>query len=381
MGIAVTRIGGSDRYETSIEIAKKLGSAATAVIATGDNFPDALSIAPIAAIKGYPILLTYKDQLPYNVRAYISDNIDDTVVVGGTGVISNYVYNQLPSANRLSGADRYATNLSIIEAYADNLDFSSCYIATGEDFPDALAGAALASSERTPLLLTSSVVSSAASNLLREQDVNTIVALGGSSVVSGNVLNRLASTISGVSSALSAPKNLSATLENSDEIYLDWDAVPNATSYYVYRATSYNGTYTRIATVSTSYYYDTGLSADETYYYKVQAHNSSGTGAYSSRVSATTNTGDYLEAPTNLEATAESSSSIYLAWDSVPDATSYYIYRASSSSGTYVKIATVSHEYYTNSGLSSGMTYYYRVKAHNSSSTSNNSNRAYATTD
>lgn len=381
LGISVTRLAGVDRYETSIKVAEKLGYASQAFIATGDNFPDALSIAPIAAMKGYPILLTAKDQLPYNVKTYINNNIYDTVVIGGTGVVSTYVYNQLPSPARLAGIDRYATNMSVIKEYVNDLEKDICYVATGENFPDALAGSALAASDRAPILLVGTYASSDAKNFLSNQDAGSVIAFAGTSVVSDAVLNSLESSTTGSSSVLSSPDNLSAEFRGSSEINLDWDPVSNTSSYYVYRATSYSGTYTKIATVTTSYYYDTNVSDDTTYYYKVQAHNSSGTSAYSSRVSATTDSGVSLAAPTNLSAETLSSSSIDLSWDAVDDATSYYVYRATSSTGTYSKIATLYNEYYTNTGLTSGRTYYYKIQAHNSSDTSSYSTRAYATTD
>jgi hypothetical protein len=84
------------------------------------------------------------------------------------------------------------------------------------------------------------------------------------------------------SSNLSAPSDLTATAESSGKIFLEWDSVDDATSYTIYRATSYSGTYSKIDTVTASHYTDSGLSEDTTYYYMVKAVNSSGTSAYSS---------------------------------------------------------------------------------------------------
>jgi hypothetical protein len=186
-----------------------------------------------------------------------------------------------------------------------------------------------------------------------------------------------------LSTSLSAPDNLTATAESDDEISLDWDSVTDATSYYVFRSTSYYGTYTKIATVTTTNYIDDNLAYNTAYYYKVQAVNSSGSSVYSSVANATT--GDEsdsdLDAPDDLTATAQSDSEISLDWDSVTGATSYYVYRATSSSGTYTKIATVTTSSYTDDGLTADRTYYYKIKAHSSTDTSDYSSGAHATTD
>lgn len=381
LGMTVTRISGENRYETSVKVAEKMGYVNQAVIATGDNFPDALSIASIAAIKGLPILLTAKDQLSEGVKKYLKDNVQSTIVVGGTGVVSNYIYNQLPSPTRLNGNNRYETNLNIVKAYVEELNFNTCYIATGEDFPDALAGSALASLNNSPIILVNNSISLSTIDFLSNRSVDHIVAFGGTGAVSDTVLLSMGSTTSVSNGVPSAPTNPSATSLGSDEIYLNWNSVDDATSYYIYRSTSSSGTYSKIDTVTSTSYYDTSLSEDTTYYYKIQAHNSSGTSAYSSRVYTTTEYGINLEAPSNLEAAALGSDEIYLTWNAVDYATSYYIYRATSSSGAYTKIATVYNEYYTNSNLTANRTYYYKVQAHNASETSNYSARAYVTTD
>ncbi|ODA40592.1 fibronectin type III domain-containing protein [Desulfosporosinus sp. BG] len=186
----------------------------------------------------------------------------------------------------------------------------------------------------------------------------------------------------GLNTSLSAVNDLSASSDGSDEISLDWNSVNDATSYCIYRATSYSGTYTKIDTVTTtSYTDDTDLADDTTYYYKVQAVNSTGTSAYSSIVFATTDESDALSAPDDLTATVKSSSKISLEWDSVSNATSYYIYRSTSYSGTYSKIATTTTSSYTNTSLSADTKYYYKVKAVNSSETSAYSSIVSATTE
>ena len=85
-------------------------------------------------------------------------------------------------------------------------------------------------------------------------------------------------------------------------------------------------------------------------------------------------------APTGVTATATSSSSITVSWSSVSNVTGYYIYRSSSSSGTYSQVDTSPSTSYTNTGLSASTTYYYKVAAYNSSGTGPQSSYASATT-
>jgi putative cell wall-binding protein len=86
----VIRYSGTGRYETSVLVAEEIGASSQVVLATGANFPDALSIAPIAASKGLPILLTDTISVPDQITQYLSSNtFTKRYVIGGTGVISN----------------------------------------------------------------------------------------------------------------------------------------------------------------------------------------------------------------------------------------------------------------------------------------------------
>ncbi|WP_068966963.1 cell wall-binding repeat-containing protein, partial [Desulfosporosinus sp. BG] len=293
LGIEVSRIAGNNSYETSIKIAQSMGQFDQAVIASSETFPDALSIAPIAAMKGIPILLTPKDNLPGNVKAYLLKTVKSTYVVGGTGVISESVLNQLPSPKRLSGIDRYETNIRIIKEFENELRFNISYLSTGENFADALAGAALASLTDSPVFLVRDPVDQSTRNFFRgkRNSIEKEIVFGGIVVVPDSILISLNETTNG-SDTPSAPANLKATTASSSQINLTWDPVQEATSYYVYGATSSSGTYTQIATVTTAGYINTGLWADTTYYYKIKAVNDAGTSSYSSIDYAKTNLSD-----------------------------------------------------------------------------------------
>ncbi|MDR3540455.1 MAG: fibronectin type III domain-containing protein, partial [Desulfosporosinus sp.] len=180
------------------------------------------------------------------------------------------------------------------------------------------------------------------------------------------------------------PTNLTATAVSSSQINLTWDATSGATSYYLYMATSYYGTYNNIAVLTSSSYAHTGLSTNGTYYYKVQAVNSDGYSGFSAITYATTtntNTAYSIPStPTNLIATPASSSQINLTWDATSGATSYYLYMATSYYGTYNNIAVLTSPNYAHTGLTTNGTYYYKVQAINSYGSSGFSAIAFATT-
>lgn len=189
-GIECERISGSDRYETSVAVASKLDNVKKAVLATGNEFPDALSVAPWAASNGVPILLTEKDSIPESVEKYIKDNkISEVYVIGGKGVISNDVMSKLPNPTRIEGEDRFATNLAVLKTFEDEFDFSRIFIATGNDFPDALSGSALACATKSPIILVDSKPISQTKKYIntKKEAITEVYIMGGEGVVSDEV--------------------------------------------------------------------------------------------------------------------------------------------------------------------------------------------------
>ena len=148
---------------------------------------------------------------------------------------------------------------------------------------------------------------------------------------------------------------------------LKWNAVIGAAKYEVYRARSLNGDYLKYSTVTgTSYTNTSYIENGNTYYYKVRALDASGTaGAWSSIVSVTyraASTGT-LSAPT-VTGGNDSQGRPTLKWNAVTGAAKYEVYRARSKDGTYTKYSTTTGTAYTNSSyLTSGATYYYKVRA------------------
>ncbi|MGH4118054.1 cell wall-binding repeat-containing protein [Clostridium sp.] len=197
----ISRIGGKTRYETATLVASKLDKANAVVIASGENFPDALSISSIASKLGMPILLSKKDGLSDFSKAYIKNNsIEKTYIVGGLGVLTGAIETQVPSPKRLGGSNRYATNLAIINSFETELNFDNVYLATGEDFADALSGSALAAQTSSPIILKNRALNSDANAYLKSKmnSKSNVVALGGKSVISDIMVQELIDIVAAI---------------------------------------------------------------------------------------------------------------------------------------------------------------------------------------
>ena len=144
---------------------------------------------------------------------------------------------------------------------------------------------------------------------------------------------------------------------------LKWNAVTGAAKYEVYRARSKDGDYIKYSTVTGTSYTNTSYIEDgNTYYYKVRALKSDGTaGAWSSIVAVTYK--QTLSAPA-VTGGNDAQGRPTLTWKAVSGAAKYEVYRARSKDGTYTKYSTTTGTAYTNSSyLTSGATYYYKVRA------------------
>jgi fibronectin type 3 domain-containing protein len=159
------------------------------------------------------------------------------------------------------------------------------------------------------------------------------------------------------------PLGLNAIPLSSTSIVVSWNPVGNALSYRLYRRSG-AGPLELIATPSSTSHTDTGLSPSTTYYYKVSAANGSGEGAQSNETYAMTlaeGAGTApASAPTGLTATV-TTSTISLSWNALEGALTYIVYRSPSSSGSWEIRGTPGSASYTDTGLSPGTAYYYKV--------------------
>jgi phosphatidylinositol-3-phosphatase len=175
-----------------------------------------------------------------------------------------------------------------------------------------------------------------------------------------------------------APTNLTAVPGDSS-VALSWTASAGATSYNVKRSLTSGGSYTTIASVTTTSFPDSGLTNGVTYYYVVSASNLSGESSNSTEASATPNVAA-PPAPTNLTAAA-GNQQVTLNWSAAPGAVSYQVNRGTANGGPY---DTIVHSGITGTSdidntVVNGTTYYYVVTAFNSGGQSPDSNQAIAT--
>ena len=202
---SVTRVWGANRYATAAALSSaNFAPGVSAVfIATGQNFPDALAAGPAAGREDSPILLVRQDSVPGETAAELSRlNPGRIVVVGGSAVVSDGVMATLNgftsgTVTRMWGANRYAT-AAAVSAATFSPGVSTVYVATGANFPDALAGGPAGVINDGPILLVrqNAVPSETAAELAR-LNPGGVVVLGGSAVVSSSVVTELQSMISG----------------------------------------------------------------------------------------------------------------------------------------------------------------------------------------
>lgn len=199
-GIKITRIGGADRYETGVQVAQKLGKPSEIAVVNADDFHDGLSVAPIAALKGMPIILTSRDSLPDVSKKYLQANkkVDQTYVVGGTEQVSDSVFNLIPNGKRIGSGDVYARNIAVIDVFKSEISTGTIYVASAKDFPDSLVASALAPRTSSPVFYVDDTVPEDSLNFLRTKIVNNVKIVGGLGAVSYDAQTEVESAPLGV---------------------------------------------------------------------------------------------------------------------------------------------------------------------------------------
>lgn len=212
------RIAGDSRIDTAILVSKEYirtypqaSQNRAVVLANAYNFPDALSGAVLSGISYGPLLLTPQDHLPSAVRNEIArTGVNRVYVLGSEDSVGPAVVSAIqamspaPTVIRVEGDDRYHTAAEIaLQAQSDDVIYglpisNLAIIASGENFPDALAASALSARARTPILLTEQHrLNSDAREALLHLGTTDVVVLGGPASVSTAVTDRLANVLGG----------------------------------------------------------------------------------------------------------------------------------------------------------------------------------------
>ncbi len=186
--LTIRRIAGINRYETSKRIFEE-SKKESIVLASGQNFPDALSASPLLMKSG--LLLTDKSSLsPELIETVKNVKNKEIEIIGGLGSISSYLEKQLveeyniSSAKRISGIDRYATSVEL----ANNIQSDMVIIASGESFPDALAASTLAQKSNSPILLVSkNRIDKSVAAYIKNNNIKKAIIVGGEKTISKNV--------------------------------------------------------------------------------------------------------------------------------------------------------------------------------------------------
>jgi putative cell wall-binding protein len=188
------RVGGADRYEASRNVAEYAFGDGTerAYVATGTNFPDALSAGAAAGSKGAPVVLVYGEASAVDAAtATLLDGLGVTAitVAGGPNSVSNGLassLNAIAPTTRQAGADRFAASAAInLEAFPFS---NEAFVVTGLKFPDALVGSSWAGAIGAPLYVShQDCVTAEALAAMANQGVMHVTLIGGRDSLSSAV--------------------------------------------------------------------------------------------------------------------------------------------------------------------------------------------------
>ncbi|WP_195962593.1 cell wall-binding repeat-containing protein [Clostridium tyrobutyricum] len=209
---SVTRLSGANRYATNLAVANELVknhgvSKDNLLVVTGQAYSDALSAAPVAAAKGEILLLSTNDKTAMG-DTYDFAKDSNVTVIGTTNSVDAATYSSLNADKRVDGgANRFATNMNILDTFKDDLKADKLYVATAKpnadgandtQFADALVASAIAGKYSAPLVLTNSdadtdtatnnAISYIGKTATKDTDLQVV---GGTGVVSDKLVGKI----------------------------------------------------------------------------------------------------------------------------------------------------------------------------------------------
>lgn len=185
----IDRIAGKDRYDTAAAVARKFvekteKEATTAIIASGEDWPDALTASTLAIKTKSPVLLVRSNSVGASVEKAIKDlGVKNSYIIGGKKAVSEELQKELPKLiKRLKGSNRYETAAEVAKQTFPKSDHA--FLVSGEAFADALAIGPVAGRIGSPILLTQKeVLPKASEKVLKNDVVDNFTIIGGVSVV------------------------------------------------------------------------------------------------------------------------------------------------------------------------------------------------------
>ena len=223
----VERLAGADRVATAVAISRSSfpDGAPVALLATGENFPDALASGPAAAALAGPVLLAGRDGIPQATRDEVARlGVERILLLGGTAALGGAVDAQAEQivpggVERLQGPERIATAAAVsAAAFEPGVDVA--YVATSADFADALAGGAAAGVRGGPMLLTGGdELAEATKRELRRLRPAEIIVLGGSQAVGDGVLDALRPLTVGEARRVAGPDRYATAAAVADDAF------------------------------------------------------------------------------------------------------------------------------------------------------------------
>lgn len=239
--IAVSRVTGTDRFGTSVQVSQMIFEAddvpadgiPVVYLANGLNYPDALAAGPAAISNGGVVLLTLPWSLPPTVEAELNRlRPQRIVVVGGEPSVNSSVETVLngldfdPEVARITGIDRFGTSQEIAEdTYRTGADVA--FIATGMNYPDALAAGPPAGMLGAPIILVNggaTALDRGTTDILTRLGVSQVYVIGGTPSVSAGIFTHL-QTLLGSSNVtrLTGSDRFGTAIAISQEFYTDAD--------------------------------------------------------------------------------------------------------------------------------------------------------------
>ncbi|EQG17910.1 cell wall binding repeat 2 family protein [Clostridioides difficile DA00062] len=186
--LTTDRVGGSDRYQTALSIAKKIEGlkdiSEIAVVNGYTGLADAVSIGSVAATNGMVILPVSDASGISSFKDFIeSKNINKSYIIGSTNAVSDKIKQSLPNSERIGGADRNETNGKVIEKFYTSNKLNNVFVAKDgmknqNQLIDALAVGVLASKENSPVLIVGEQLSATQKSVFSNKNATSITQVG-----------------------------------------------------------------------------------------------------------------------------------------------------------------------------------------------------------